>query len=53
MRLFLTAVAFLVLAAFLVILMVEVPSPDLIAVAAFSLLLAGIDFFLGSRGPRN
>ena len=53
MRLFLAVMAFLFLAAFLVILMIEVPSPDLIAVAAFTLLLAGVDFVRGSRGPRN
>ena len=53
MKLFLAVVAFLFLMAFLLILMIEVPSPDLIAVAAITLVLAGIDFARGSRRPRN
>lgn len=36
--------AFLVFAGFLVILAIEVPSPDLIAVIALTLVLAAIDF---------
>ncbi|MBT8418853.1 MAG: hypothetical protein KJO42_15565 [Silicimonas sp.] len=45
--------AFLVLGGFLLILAVEVPSPDLIAVATLTIVLAGIDFYRSVRDPNR
>ncbi|SNS75255.1 hypothetical protein [Tropicimonas sediminicola] len=46
-------IAFLVLAGFLVILAIEVPSLDLILVIVLTLGLAAYDFFGSTRKPRQ
>lgn len=45
--------ALIVLAGFLLILVVEVPEPDLIAVAALTFILALVDFLRGMAASRN
>ena len=49
MNRFLALVAFCFLAAFLLILAYEVPSPDLVAVIVLVLALVATDMFLSSR----
>lgn len=49
----LALVAFAILAAFLVILAIEVPSPDLIIVVVLTLILAAIDFLRSARSQRD
>ncbi len=48
MNRFLALAAFAVFAGFLFILGMEVPSPDLLAVIGFTLVLAGYDFWRSS-----
>lgn len=49
----LLVVAFAAIAAFLVVLALEVPSPDLIAVIVFTLILVAYDFLLVMRNRRD
>jgi len=46
-------VAFVVLAAFLAVLAIEVPSPDLVAVILFTVLLVAYDFITSARKPKD
>jgi len=49
----LAVLAFLVLAAFLSILVIHVPRVDLTVIIALTLLLAGWDLYQGLRGNRG
>ena len=53
MRLLLALFAFATFAAFVAILAIEVPSPDLVAVIVLTLALVAYDFLTSARGPRE
>lgn len=46
-------IAFAVLVAFLLILAIKVPSPDLVAVIIFTVVLVAYDFVTSTRKPKD
>ena len=46
-------IAFATFAAFVLILAVEVPSPDLVAIIVLTLILVAYDFVSANRGKRD
>ncbi len=53
MKRLVAAIAFLTLAAFLAVLALEVPSPDLVAVIVVTVLFVGYDFLTSSGKHRS